>query len=57
MIVLETALPTKFEETVIEAIGQKPKRPVGLEDIEKLPQFSVNMDNSIENVKKFIESH
>jgi threonine synthase len=57
MIVLETALPTKFEETVIEAIGQKPKRPAGLEDIEKLPQFSVNMDNSIENVKKFIESY
>jgi threonine synthase len=30
MVVLETALPAKFEETIIEALGRRPERPVGL---------------------------
>ena len=34
MIVLETALPAKFAETLREATGQEPPRPAGLEGIE-----------------------
>ena len=57
MVVLETALPTKFEETVMEAITIKPPRPKGLSNIEQLPQKSFEVDNDINQVKKFIESH
>ena len=35
MLVLETALPTKFEGTVLEAIGKKPPRPEALINLEK----------------------
>ena len=57
MVVLETALPTKFEETVMEAIKMKPPRPDGLSNIEQLPQKSFEVDNDINQVKQFIESH
>jgi threonine synthase len=54
VICLETALPAKFEASMIEALGRKPARPAGFEGIEKLPQrFEVmNVDASI--VKQFI---
>jgi threonine synthase len=57
MVVLETALPTKFEETVMEAIKLKPPRPDGLSNIEQLPQKSFEIENDINQVKQFIESH
>jgi len=42
MIVLETALPAKFEDAITEALGHAPERPTSLEGIEALPQkFSV----------------
>ena len=30
MIVLETALPVKFAETIVEALGREPTRPAAL---------------------------
>ena len=57
MVVLETALPTKFEETVMEAIKLKPPRPYGLSNIEQLPQKILEIENDINQVKQFIESH
>ena len=38
MIVLETAQAVKFAETIEEALGRTPTRPVELEGLEKLPQ-------------------
>ncbi|HTJ55005.1 MAG TPA: threonine synthase, partial [Nitrosospira sp.] len=38
LICLETALPIKFSESIIEAIGREPGRPAGYENIESLPQ-------------------
>jgi hypothetical protein len=38
MIVLETAQPVKFAETIRKALGRDPVRPVELEGIEALPQ-------------------
>ncbi len=38
MIVLETALPVKFADTIVEALGRQPDRPAALEGIEQLPQ-------------------
>ena len=57
MIVLETALPVKFEETMVEALGRKPERPASLQGIENLPQRVAVMDVSVEAVKRFIEQH
>jgi threonine synthase len=54
MLVLETALPAKFEDAIVEALGQAPERPAALNNIESLPQrFDVmNVDTSA--IKKFI---
>jgi threonine synthase len=38
MIVLETALPAKFAETIVEALGRQPERPAALQGIEDLPK-------------------
>jgi threonine synthase len=38
VIVLETAQPVKFAETIVEALGCEPGRPKELEGIELLPQ-------------------
>ncbi|NJD24791.1 MAG: threonine synthase [Betaproteobacteria bacterium] len=54
MIVLETAQPAKFEETIREALGTDPVRPAELAGIESLPQHVVVMDPDVEAVKRFI---
>ncbi|WLI91213.1 threonine synthase [Massilia sp. R2A-15] len=54
MIVLETALAAKFNETILEAIGMDAERPAGFEDIESLPQKFVVMPPDVEKVKAFI---
>ncbi|WP_338844646.1 threonine synthase [Massilia sp. W12] len=38
MIVLETALPAKFNETIREALGRDAERPAGFDGLEHLPQ-------------------
>ena len=38
MIVLETALPVKFAETIVEALGREPERPGAFAGIEALPK-------------------
>lgn len=57
MIVLETALPAKFEESIQEALGQAPVRPKGMEDLESLPQRFEVMAADTEAVKQFIQGH
>ncbi len=56
-IVLETALPAKFEETIIEALGEKPWRPASMQNIESLPQRVEVMDINTQAIKDFIVSH
>ncbi len=51
MICLETALPAKFEASIIEALGRKPARPKALEGIESLPQRVEVMDIDVAAVK------
>ena len=59
-IVLETALPAKFEATLREALGEgapRPPRPAALADLEQRPRrFSV-MPADAEAVKRYIEAH
>ena len=57
MLVLETALPIKFAETIEEALGQLPNRPVGFEGIEALPKRVVLMPADVELVKQYIADH
>lgn len=57
MLVLETALPIKFGETIQEALGEWPARPAAFEGIEKLPQRVVEMAADANQVKSFIAEH
>src|SRR6185369_10215262 len=54
MIVLETAHPAKFEETIREALGQEPVRPADLAGIEQLPQRVEVMAPDVEAVKRYL---
>ena len=54
MMVLETALPVKFEESIKEALGQVPGRPKSLEGLEDLPQHREVMEVDVQAVKNFI---
>ncbi|MFZ5511698.1 MAG: threonine synthase [Pseudomonadota bacterium] len=53
-IVVETAQPAKFAETIREALGREPGRPAELEGIEALPQRVEVMDADVAAVKAFI---
>ncbi|HJW12284.1 MAG TPA: threonine synthase, partial [Albitalea sp.] len=54
MIVLETALPAKFAETIVEAIGIEPPRPPAMQGIEQLPKRFTVMPVDANAVKAFI---
>ncbi len=54
MLVLETALPVKFEDAIVEALGDAPERPAALEGIEKLPQRFEVMDADVNAIKAYI---
>ncbi|PPC80306.1 MAG: threonine synthase [Methylotenera sp.] len=57
MVVLETALPAKFEDSIVEALGQAPERPTALNGIESLPQKFTVMDVSAADIKTFIANN
>jgi threonine synthase len=57
MIVLETALPIKFAETMVEALGQEPERPPRFAGIEALPKRVVELPADAEAVKAYIAQH
>ncbi|WP_319237842.1 threonine synthase [uncultured Propionivibrio sp.] len=56
-LALETALPAKFEETIVEALGTTPARPASMVGIENLPQRVEVMDVDVEAVKRYVERH
>ncbi len=57
MIVLETALPIKFAQTIVEATGREPERPAKFVGIEALPRRVVNMAADAQAIKHFIAAH
>ncbi|RJP62676.1 MAG: threonine synthase [Comamonadaceae bacterium] len=57
MIVLETALPIKFAETIVEALGRQPDRPAQFKGIEALPKRVQVMPASTAAVQAFIAEH
>jgi threonine synthase len=54
MLVLETALPIKFAETLVEALGREPDRPAKFIGIESLPKKVKVMPLSVDVVKDYI---
>jgi len=57
LICLETALPAKFSESIVEAIGHEPNRPAGYENLENLPQRYEVMNADVVAIKTFIAEH
>ena len=57
MIVLETALPIKFAQTIVEALGHAPERPAKFEGIEDLPKRVQVMPADVDLVKAYIARH
>jgi threonine synthase len=57
LICLETALPAKFSESIVEAVGHEPNRPAGYENLENLPQRYVVMNADVVAIKTFIAEH
>jgi threonine synthase len=57
MIVLETALAAKFNETILQALERNAERPAGFENIESLPQKFVVMKPNVDEMKAYIAAH
>ncbi len=57
MLVVETAQPAKFADTLLEATGQQPPRPPGTEDLELRPQHFVVIDADVDALKAYIDAH
>ncbi|MDP2250308.1 MAG: threonine synthase [Hydrogenophaga sp.] len=57
MIVLETALPIKFAETIVEALGRQPDRPARFNGIEDLPKRVRVMPADTAAVQAYIVEH
>lgn len=57
MLVLETALPAKFSETIQEALGKPAPRPPGFEDLESRPQRVVELPCDVASVRDYIKEH
>ena len=54
MIVLETALPIKFAETIIEAIGQSPEMPDNFKELKEMKLKYQVLPRDVNSVKNFI---
>jgi threonine synthase len=56
MVVLATAHPAKFPETVKEGTGKEPDMPPGLKKALDLPKQSVPVENNLEALKNVLLS-
>ena len=57
MLVLETALPAKFADTIREALGVDPEPPAALRGIEDLPKRFTVVPPDAAVVQRYIEAH
>lgn len=56
VVVLETALPVKFAETIVEAVGVTPPRPAVFDGIEDLPRHVRRIPVDVDEVKAVIDA-
>ncbi len=57
LVILETALPVKFEATVREALGRDPERPASFIGLEDKPQRCEVLQADAETVKAYLRKH
>jgi len=57
MLVLETALPAKFAETIREALDIEPPVPTHLQGLSSLPQKVVHLPCDVERVREYLREH
>jgi threonine synthase len=57
MLVIETALPAKFSETIEAALGRPAPRPPGFEDLEQRPQRVVELPCDVASVRDYLKEH
>ena len=57
IVVLETALPVKFAETIVEATGMVPPRPHRFDGIEDLPRHVVDLPRDADALRALIEGY
>ncbi len=57
MIVLETALPIKFAQTIVEALGREPDRPARFVGLEAMPRRVTRMAADVVQIKSYIAAH
>ncbi|UXY16798.1 threonine synthase [Chitiniphilus purpureus] len=57
MVILETALPAKFEATMQEALGSPPQRPHDLAGLEDLPQRFDVLEADAEALKRYVAGY
>jgi threonine synthase len=57
MLVLETALPAKFSETIEQALGHPVPMPYGLEDLLERPQKFTTLPCDVASVRDYIIEH
>ena len=53
-VILETASPAKFGQTVFDAIGKEPPIPARLEEVMRLPDRAIPMDNDYNSFKDWL---
>jgi threonine synthase len=54
LIVLETALPAKFRELIVEAVGQEPERPASLQNLEQQEKRFAVLPADVQGIKNYI---
>ena len=57
LVVIETAQPAKFADTMREALGIEVSVPKGYESLANLPEHTTRIEPDSEAVKQFIASH
>ena len=56
-VILETASPAKFGQIVTDAIGREPPIPSRLEEVMRLPDRAIPMDNDYNMFKDWLLSN
>ena len=57
LVVIETAQPAKFADTIHEALGIEVPVPKGYESLANLPEKTTRIEADTEAVKQFIAEH
>jgi len=57
IVILSTAHPAKFRETVVRATGTEPELPEGLQEAMGLPKRSTVIDGELESLRGFLLEH